>query len=140
MADGLYLKGIEQMGLGAINLETDTIHLVPMATTYTPNYTTENFYSDVSASIAAGASEIALTSLAFDIDTGNTRVEFDSADVSETSQTFSSNKFIIKKDTGVDSTSPLICCIEFAEGTLAPVDGDFNVTVNVEGFYSIASS
>jgi archaellin len=140
MADGMFLKGIEQMGLGNIDLENDTIHLVPMATTYTPNYTTENFYSDVVASIASGASEIALTSLTFDIDTGNTRVEFDAANVSEASQTFSTNKFIIKKDTGNDATSPLICCIAFTEGTLSPVNGTFALTVNAEGFFSIASA
>lgn len=140
MADGLYVKGIEQLGLGNIDLENDTIHLVPMATSYTPNYTTESFYSDVSANIAAGASEIALTSLTFDIDTGNARVEFDAANISESNQTFSTNKFIIKKDTGNDATSPLICCIAFTEGTIAPVDGTFAITVNAEGFFSINSA
>lgn len=140
MADGLYTKGLEQLGLGNIDLEGDTIKLAPMATSYTPNYNTDQFWSDVSASLASGATAITLTSLTFDIDTGNSRVEFNSADISESNQTFSTDKFIIYKDTGVDSTSPLIACIEFTEGTLSPVDGTFAVTVNAEGFFSLNSA
>lgn len=140
MADGIYLKGIEQMGLGNIDLENDTIKLAPMATSYTPSYTTENFWSDISASLASGASAITLTSLTFDIDTGNSRVEFDAADVSEANQTFTSDKFVIYKDTGVASTSPLICSIAFTEGSIAPVDGTFAITVNAEGFFSLNSA
>ena len=140
MADGLYLKGIEQMGLGNVNMESDTIKLAPMATSYTPNYTTESFWSDVSASLASGATAVTLASKTFDIDTGNSRVEFDAADVSESSQTFSTDKFVIYKDTGVASTSPLICCIAFSEGTLSPVAGTFAITVNAEGFFSIPSA
>lgn len=140
MADGIYVKGIEQMGLGNINFEGDTIKLAPMATSFTPNYTTQSFWSDVSSSLASGASAITLTSVTFNIDTGNSRVELDAADISESNQTFTSDKFVIYKDTGTPSTSPLICCIAYTEGTLAPVDGTFAITVNAEGFFSIASS
>lgn len=140
MADGLYTKGLEQMGLGNIDLENDTIKLAPMATSYTPDYNTDQFWDDVSASLASGASSFTLTNTTFDIDTGNSRVEFNSDDVAETGQTFTSDKFILYKDTGVASTSPLIMCGSYVEGTLSPVSGDFNVTVNVEGFFSLNSA
>ena len=99
MADGLYTKGIEQMGLGNLDFEGDTIKLAPMATSYTPNYTTDNFYSDISASLASGATHITLASVTFNIDTGNSRVELDAADVSEASQTFSSDLLAHSKNT-----------------------------------------
>lgn len=140
MANGLFTKGIEQLGLGNIDLENDTIKLAPMATTYTPNANTDQFWSDVSASLASGASSITLATKTFDIDSGNSRVEFDTADVSEASQTFTSDKCVIYKDTGVASTSPLIAFLDYTEGTLSPVAGTFALTVNAEGWFSIASA
>lgn len=134
----LYLKGIEQAFLGNIDFETDTIKLAYMATSYTPNVTTENFYSDVSANTASGApSPITLANVDIRIDTGNTRVEFDADDVSSSTITTTTDKFIIYKDTGVASTSPLIACIDIAEGVLSPVAGTLAVTFNSEGLFAI---
>lgn len=133
----LYLKGIEQAFLGNINLESDTIKLKYMSTSYTPNVTTENWLSDVSASEAAGAPTETLTTVDVRIDTGNTRVEVDADDVSEASITTTTNKFIIYKDTGTASTSPLIACIDIAEGTLNPISGTLALTFNAEGIFAI---
>lgn len=134
---GLYLKGIEQIGLGNIAIESDTFSLVPMATTYTPDYTNDQFYSDVSAEIASGASPIVLTGVTYNIGTGV--VAFDSADVSASSQTWVSDKFIIKKDTGTPATEVLIHCGDFAV-TQTPVAGTFAYTVSANGYFSIASA
>ena len=137
MADGLFTKGIEQIGLGNVAIETDTFKLAPMSTAYTPDYDAHQFWSDVSASIASGASAITLTSVTFNI--GTLKVAFDSADVSETSQTWTSDKFVIYKDTGVAATSPLIGCMAF-DTTQTPVSGTFTFTVPAGGFFSIASA
>ena len=102
----LYLKGIEQAFLGNIDCENDTIKLDYMATSYTPNAGTDQFLSDVSASKASGAPTETLASVDIRIDTGNSRVEFDCADVTESGITTTTNKFIIYKDTGVAATSP----------------------------------
>jgi len=133
----LYLKGIEQAFLGNIDLEGDTIKLKYMATSYTPDITTENFLSDVSASEASGAPTETLASVDVRIDTGNTRVEIDAADVTENSITCTTDKFIIYKDTGAAATSPLIACIDITEGTLAPVSGTLSVTFDSEGLFAI---
>lgn len=139
MASGLYLKGLEQQGLGNINFESDTMKLYPMATSYTPNYSTDQFVSDISASIASGASAITLSSVTYNIDSGNLRVELDSANPSDSSVSFTSDKFVIADtQSGVDSTSPLICCIEHTQ--VQPVNGTYSVTVNAEGYFSIASA
>ncbi len=140
MASLLYLKGTEQALLGGINLESDTIKLAFMATSYTPNAGTHAFWSDISASIAATTSAQTLSGKDVRIDTGNSRVEFDATDVSVANQTTSTDKFVIYKDTGSPATSPLIACIDIAEGTLAPVDGTLSITFNAEGIFAIPSA
>jgi len=136
----LYLKGQEQMGLGNINWETDTIKLKYMKTTYTPAPTTEDFLSDVSAEEASGAPTETLANADVRIDTGNSRVEYDADDVTENSITTTTNKFIIYKDTGVAATSPLIAVLDITEGTLSPVSGTLALTFNAQGLFSIATT
>ena len=133
----LYLKGLEQMMLGNIDLESDTIKLKYMATTYTPDVTTENWLSDVSASEASGAPTETLANVDVRIDTGNLRVEVDADNVTEDSISTSTNKFIIYKDTGTAATSPLIACIDITEGTLTPVSGTLALVFNAEGLFAI---
>lgn len=140
MAQALFLKGIEQFMLGNIDADTDTIKLAPMSTSYSENTTTQNFWSDISSDLASGATAITLSNVTINIDTGNTRVEFDSDDVAETNQTFTTGSYVIYKDTGSAATSPLIFFGEYTEATLSPVDNNFNLTVNAEGFFSISSS
>ena len=123
--------------LGNIDLETDTIKLKYMATTYTPDVTTENWLSDVSASEASGAPTETLANVDVRIDTGNTRVEIDADDVTEDGITTSTNKFIIYKDTGTPATSPLIACIDIVEGTLNPIGGTLAIVFNAEGIFAI---
>lgn len=134
----LYLKGLEQIFLGAIALESDTIKLKYMKTTYTPAPTTENFLADVSANEATGAPTETLASVDVRIDAANSRIEIDAADVTETGITTTTNKFIIYKDTGAAATSPLIACVDITEGTLSPIGGTLAVTFNAEGIFSIS--
>ena len=136
----MYLKGIEQIMLGSIALESDTIKLKYMATTYTPAPTTENWLSDVSASEASGAPTLTLAGKDVRIDTSNSRVEFDANDVTSSTITTTTNKFIIYKDTGSAATSPLIACVDIAEGTLAPIAGTLALTFNAEGIFAVTPS
>ena len=133
----LYLKGLEQALTGNIDCENDTIKLRYMSTSYTPDVTTENFWSDISASEASGAPTETLANVDVRIDTANARVEVDADDVSETGVTTTTNKVVIYKDTGVDSTSPLIAAIDIAEGTLSPVAGTLSLAFNSEGILAI---
>jgi hypothetical protein len=137
MASTLHLKGIEQAYLGNIDFESDTIKLAFMDTGYTPNAGTDSFYSDISASVASGSTDQTLAGKDIRIDTGNSRVEFDADDVSVASQTFSTNKVTIYKDTGTPATSPLIATIDIAEGTLAPIVGTISISFNTEGIFAI---
>ena len=136
----LYLKGIEQAFLGNINFETDTIKMKYMQTGYTPNAGTHQYLSDVSANEASGAPTETLANVDVRIDTVNSRVEIDADDVTENAITTTTNKFIIYKDTGVAATSPLIACIDIAEGTLSPIAGTLAITFNAEGLFSISAT
>lgn len=113
-----------------------TPKLAPMATSFTANSATQSYYSDISASLASGASLITLTNFSVNIDAGNFRVEFDADNVSEANQTFSTDKFSIILDTGTPATSVILCTIDFAEGTIAPIDGTFAITVDANGFFA----
>lgn len=136
----LYLKGLEQFLSGDIALDTDTIKLTFMATSYTANAGTHQFFSDVSASRASGLTDRTLASKTVAIDTVNARVEFDAADVSEASVTGSTDKFVIWKDTATPSSSPLIYCGDIAEGTLSPISGTLSLAFNAEGIFAINSA
>jgi len=136
MASVLHLKGIEQAFLGNIDMESDTIKMAFMAVAYTPNSGTDSFYSDISASIAAGSTDQTLANVDIRIDTGNSRVEMDADDVSVATQTFTSNKVSIYKDTGTPATSPVILTLDL-DATITPISGDVTITFNAEGLFAI---
>lgn len=139
----LYLKGIE-VALDALMQEAaapaGTVKLAYMSTSYTPNLTTHNFFSDISASVAAGAPTETLANIDVRIDTANSRVEVDADDVTENAVTTVTNKFVVYLDTGNPATSPLIACINIAEGTLSPVAGTLAITFNAEGIFAVTPS
>jgi len=134
-----YSKGLE-VALKAVTGDTaaptGTLRGAFMATTYTQNQETHQFWNDISSSIAAGTTKRAVSGIAINVDTANNRVEIDFTDVSETPVTAVTNQFVLFMDTGDNSTSPLI-----AQGalstTLSPVGGTLTLTVNAEGLAAI---
>lgn len=131
----LHLQSLKA-GLDAV-LALGTPKLVFMATTYTPAATTDSYYSDISASVASGTTAVTLASVTTTLDAGNARVEFDTANPSLSTITATTDKYSIYVDTGVDSTSPVLCTIDIVEGTLSPVAGTLSITVNAEGHYAL---
>lgn len=134
--NGFYLRGLK-VALDAVTgvaaAPTGTLKLAFMATSYTPNLATQNWWSDISASLASGTSAQTLAGTANNIDTVNARVELDTNDISVAGVTTTTNRYVIYMDTGVASTSPLIFTNTFVEGTLSPVSGTLAITVNAEG-------
>lgn len=124
MANALFDKARQRFLEGQFNWNTDTIKAVLVDTgTYTVNLSAHEFLSDVSA-----GSRIA-TSGAF---TGKatTGGAADANDVTFTSVTGASiEAIVLYKDTGTDSTSPLIAFIDTATGLpITPNGGDIIVT------------
>lgn len=137
MASLLFLKGIEQAFLGEIDFEADTIKAMFMDPAYSPNAGTHAFVSDISASRAANTTDALLTNVDVRIDTGNARVEIDADNITHAAVTTDTDMFVLYKSTGVDATSPLICAIDIAEGTLSPTAGTITITLNAEGIFAI---
>jgi len=131
----LHLTSLK-LGLDAV-LALGTPKLVFMATGFTPNAGTQSYYSDISASVAAGTTAVTLASITTTVDTGNARVEFDTANPSLSTITATTNKYSIYVDTGVAATSPVIATINIVEGTLSPVSGTLSITVNAEGHFAL---
>ena len=140
MASTFFLKGVEQAFLGQIDFDTDTIKAIPMQTGYTPNAGTDQFLSDISSSQATGTTAQTLANAVVRIDTGNSRVELDADNISESSVTTTTNKVVIYKDTGAAATSPLIVSLDISEGTLSPVAGTLTITFNAEGLFAIPAA
>lgn len=123
MANGMYVKGIEQLMQAGINLVSDTIKVVLVdAADYTVDLATHDFFNDVAA-----GSRVATATLGSKAVTGGA---FDAADVTFSTVTGDpSEALIIYKDTGTESTSPLIMYIDTATGLgVTPNGGDITVT------------
>lgn len=124
MANALFDKARQRFLEGQFNWNTDTIKAVLVDTgTYTPNLSAHEFLSDV------GSGSRISTSGAF---TGKATSggAADANDVTFTSVTGASiEAIILYKDTGTDSTSPLIAFIDTATGLpITPNGGDIIVT------------
>lgn len=138
MASTLHLRALK-IQLDAI-LALGTPKLSFMATTFTPNSNTHQYFSDISASVASGTTAVTLGSVTTTIDSGNNRVELDTADPSLSTVTAATNKYCLWVDTGVASTSPVLATIDIVEGTLSPVSGTLSITVNAEGHYALKAA
>lgn len=120
MANALYAKGRQAFLEGGIAWLTDNIKGVFVDTgAYTPNLATHQYLSD----IAAGARIATSPNLAGKTSTDGVA---DATDPVVSAVTGASvEAFVLYKDTGVASTSPLICFLDTATGLpFTPNGGD----------------
>lgn len=124
MANALYAKGKEKLlsSTNAISLDTDTIKVALVKNDYAQNLTTDEWYSDISASVVGTPQTLASKSIAGGV--------FDAADVTwaavASGSTFEA--VVIYKDTGTAGTSPLLAYIDTITGfPLASNGGDITV-------------
>ena len=124
MANALYDKARQRFLEASINWNSDTIKCYLIDTgTYTPNLSSHEYLSDV-----AGGSRIAgPVTLTSKTTTGGAA---DAADLTFTSVSgVSIETILIYKDTGTESTSPLIAYIDTATGLpITPNGGDIIVS------------
>lgn len=123
MANKMYPKGKEHFALGDINWNSDTIKVVLVTAGYTPNFTTDEFLSDIpggdrvatSGALASKSATAGVLNAAAEVLTG----------VSGSVVT----QVVVFKDTGVAGTSELLLYWDTGTGLpLTPNGGD--VTVN----------
>lgn len=124
---------------GEIDLDTDTIKVMIVTSSYTPNQDTHTKKSDItnevtSSGYTAGGS--ALTGKTVTVDNTDNEGVFDADDISWTDVTFTARGAVIYKDTGVDANSPLICYIDFG-GDKSPEANEFQIVWGAEGIVNI---
>lgn len=122
MANALYGKGKEKLLTAAINLSSDTIKAAIVSSAYTPDLSTHEFHSDISASVLNTPGTLGTKTITLGV--------FDAADITYTAVTSGSTAkaIVIYKDTGLSGTSPLLAYIDTITGfPLATNGGDITI-------------
>lgn len=134
-----YAKGLEdalEAVTGVAAATTGTLSFAFMSTSYTPDDEADQYWSDISASIASGTTVRTVSGINIRRDTANNRIEIDIDDPTESSVTTDTDKGVLYMDSGVDSTSPLILAVDISQ-TLSPVAGTLTMVVNTEGLGAV---
>ena len=126
----------------AINLKTDTIKLSLHSSTFAPTAEMD-FFSDLTNEVSSSGSYTAgiaggytLASKTTTTDDADDEGVFDAADVSITGATITARYAVIRKDTGVAATSPIICIIDFGTN-VSVIGGTFTITFAAEGILNL---
>jgi len=122
-----------------IDLDTDTIKIALVTSSYTPDKT-HDFFNDITNEVvgtgytAGGAT---LASKTVTQDNTNFRAVFDAADATWSNSTITARYGVIYESTGVASTSPLIALIDFGSNIVS-VGSTFQVSFNVDGILKLS--
>lgn len=122
MANALYGKGKEKLLSGSINLSSDTIKVALMSSAYSPNLSTDEFYSGISANVLGTPQTLSSKTITLGV--------FNAANPTFPAVTSGStaSRLVIYKDTGLASSSPLLAMIDTLTGfPLATNGGDITV-------------
>lgn len=127
-----------QMGNGTIiNFGADSFKVSLHTSTYVPNAAAHAFFSDLTNEIAvagytAGGQALAGQSIGL----SGGRGKFDANDLSWTANITGARWAVLYKDTGVASTSPLVCAIDFGADR-DHTGGTFTITWHADGILYI---
>ena len=140
MADVIYNDFKKNIMNGNIDLDTNTIKVMLVTSSYTPDQDAHEFKSSVTNEVSgtgyvAGGAALANKTVTAD-DTDNEGV-FDADDVTWSSSTIIARGAVIYKDTGNAATSPLICYLDFTTDKSSS-NGDFTISWNAEGLVNLA--
>jgi len=139
MADVIYNSFKRKIMDGSIDLDTDTIKVALVTSSYTPDQDAHDFFDDVTNEVSgtgytAGGTTLANKSVTAD-NTDNEGV-FDADDITWAASTITARGAVIYKSTGTPSTSPLIAYLDFSTDKTSSA-GTFAVTWNSEGILNL---
>ncbi|NTW61852.1 hypothetical protein HGB25_00330 [Candidatus Saccharibacteria bacterium] len=140
MASVIYNNAKKLLMNGGLDLDTDTIKVALVTSTYVPNIDTHTMFSDVTNEVVgtgytAGGATLATATVVAD-NTGNTGV-FDAADTTWTTSTITARGAVIYKSTGTASTSPLLAYVDFVTDKISTA-GTFTIAWNASGIITLA--
>ncbi len=140
MADVIYNNFKKLIMNGGIDLDTDTIKVMLVTSSYSPNQDTHDFIDDVSANEVSGtgytAGGQALANKAVTADNTDNEGVFDADDPSWTTATITARGAVFYKDTGTPSTSPVIAYMDFGSDKSSSA-GTFTIALNAEGILNL---
>jgi len=139
MADVVYNSFKSNIMNGSIDLDTDTIKVALVTSSYTPNADTHQDFADVTNEVTgtgytAGGETLANTAVT--TDTTDDEGVFDADDVTWSASTITARGAVIYKDTGSAATSLLIGFIDFTSDQ-ASTAGDFTIQWGSEGILNL---
>ena len=124
---------------GSIDLDTDTIKVALVTSSYTPDQDNHDYFDDITNEVtgtgytAGGAT---LTNKSVTQDNTDNEGVFDADDVTWSNSTITARGAVLYKDTGTASTSPLICYFDFGEDK-SSANGNFTIQWNSEGIINL---
>ena len=139
MADVIYNSFKRDIMNGSIDLDTDTIKVALVTSTYTPDQDAHDNFDDVTNEVSgtgytAGGATLGTVTVSVD-NTDNEGV-FDAADTSWTTSTITARGAVVYKSTGTPSTSKLICYFDFTSDKSSSA-GTFTIAWNSEGILNL---
>jgi len=139
MADVIYNSFKRDIMNGGIDLDTDTIKVALVTSTYTPDQDVHDNFDDVTNEVSGSgytAGGATLASAAVTVDNTDNEGVFDAADTSWTTSTITARGAVVYKSTGVASTSKLICYFDFVSDKASSA-GTFAISWNAEGILNL---
>jgi len=139
MDDVIYNSFKKKIMDGSIDLDTDTIKVALVTSSYTPDKDAHDFFDDVTDEVSGTgytAGGATLGSVTVTADNTDNEGVFDAADTSWSTATITARAAVIYKSTGTASTSPLICYIDFGADKVSTA-GTFTIAWNSEGILNL---
>lgn len=139
MANVIYNSFKKKIMDGSIDLDTDTIKVALVTSSYTPDQDAHDFFNDVTNEVSATgytAGGATLANKAVTQDNTDNEGVFDADDVTWSSSSIVARGAVIYKDTGSAATSPLIAYIDFGSDQTSS-SGDFTISWNSEGIINL---
>ena len=140
MANQVYNSFKKDSMVGGFNLSADTLKVVLVTSSYTPNIDTHTKYSDITNEVVGvgyTTSGQTLAGVTVSADLTGDKAILDANDVTWTSSTITAAGAVIFKVSGASTTSPLIGYVDFS-GSKSSSNGDFIVQWNTNGILTLS--
>ena len=140
MVDVIYNAFKKNIMNGGIDLDTNTIKVMLVTSSYTPNQDTHEDRADVTNEVTGDGytSEGAeITNKAVTQDNTDNEGVFDGDDVTWSASTITARGAVIYKSTGTASNDLLVCYIDFGSDKSSS-SGNFTIQWNAEGIVNLA--
>lgn len=139
----VYGKALQAIVNKEVDFDSDTIKVALCTSSYTPNQDTHDYYDDLTneltdGSYTAGGETLASKTVTYD--SGTNTVTLDCADVTFSALTSTGIRYaVFYGDSGTDSTSPLLCYMDFGANQDVSAQ-DFILVIGASGLLTLTTS